>query len=156
MNVLFVCTHNRCRSILAEAIFNHLAPAGIQGFSAGSAPSGQVHPGSIAQLHRHGIATDGLYSKSWNELEAVAPDIVITVCDKAAGEACPVFLGRAIKGHWGMPDPSQVSGTEAEIEAAFEAVYQQFHRRMTRLIEVLQSSPSADQIRTTLKQLETV
>ncbi len=95
MNVLFLCTGNSCRSILAEATFNHLAPAGWRALSAGSRPTGQVHPRSLALLAREQISTAGVASKSWDELPAT-PDIVITVCASAAGEACPAYLNPAL------------------------------------------------------------
>lgn len=101
MKVLFLCTGNSCRSILAEATFNHLVPKGWQAMSAGSKPTGQVHPRSLALLEREGIATEGLCSKSWDNLPAT-PDIVITVCGNAAGEACPAYLGPALRAHTGV------------------------------------------------------
>lgn len=122
MNVLILCTGNSCRSILGEATFNHLAPAGWRAVSAGSRPTGQVHPRSLALLQREGIATDGYYSKSWDALP-VTPDIVITVCSSAAGETCPAYLGQVMRAHWGVDDPAHVSGTEEEIEAAFMHAY---------------------------------
>jgi len=122
MNVLILCTGNSCRSILGEATFNHLAPAGWRAVSAGSRPTGQVHPRSLALLQREGIATDGYYSKSWDALP-VTPDIVITVCSSAAGETCPAYLGPVMRSHWGVDDPAHVSGTEEEIEAAFMQAY---------------------------------
>jgi len=96
MNVLFLCTGNSCRSILGEATFNHLAPPGWQALSAGSRPTGQVHPRSLALLAREGIATEGYYSKSWDALP-LTPDIVITVCGSAAGETCPAYLGPVLR-----------------------------------------------------------
>ena len=99
MNILFLCTGNSCRSILAEATFNHLAPAGWTAMSAGSKPTGQVHPRSLALLAREGISTVGYHSKSWDNLPAT-PDVVITVCSNAAGETCPAYLGRAVRSHW--------------------------------------------------------
>jgi arsenate reductase len=122
MNILFLCTGNSCRSILAEAIFNHLAPAGWRAMSAGSKPAGQVHPRSLALLAREGIPADGYYSKSWDNLP-LTPDIVITVCSSATGETCPAYLGRVVRGHWGVEDPVRATGTEAEIDAAFMAAY---------------------------------
>jgi protein-tyrosine-phosphatase len=106
MKVLFLCTGNSCRSILAEATFNHLAPAGWNAMSAGSHPSGQVHPRSLALLAREGIATTGLHSKSWDTLP-LTPDIVITVCASAAGEVCPAYLGPVLRTHWGVDDPAR-------------------------------------------------
>jgi arsenate reductase (thioredoxin) len=122
MNILFLCTGNSCRSIIAEAVFNHLAPKGMQAMSAGSQPTGEVHPRSIALLATKGISTDGYFSKSWNNL-AVTPDIVITVCGNAAGETCPAFLGQVVRAHWGVDDPAKATGTEAEINASFEKAY---------------------------------
>ncbi|MDO9282234.1 MAG: arsenate reductase ArsC [Methylotenera sp.] len=122
MNILFLCTGNSCRSILAEATFNALAPKGMQAISAGSKPAGYVHPRSIALLKRKGIATDGYFSKSWDNL-AVTPDVVITVCGNAAGETCPAYLGNVMRAHWGVEDPAKATGTEAEIDASFEEAY---------------------------------
>lgn len=122
MNVLMLCTGNSCRSILAEATFNHLAPAGWHAMSAGSKPAGYVHPRSLALLAREGISTEGYHSKSWDDLPAT-PDIVISVCANAAGETCPAYLGPAIRSHWGVEDPAHASGSEAEIDAAFMAAY---------------------------------
>lgn len=101
MRVLFMCTANSCRSILSEAMFNHLAPQGFQAISAGSFPRGQVLPRSLMTLQEAGIGIDGLSSKGNDAFEDNPPDIVITVCDKAAAEACPVYFGPAIKAHWG-------------------------------------------------------
>lgn len=101
MNVLILCTGNSCRSILGEATFNHLAPAGWHAISAGSKPAGYVHPRSLALLEREGISTKGYHSKSWDSLP-VTPDIVITVCGSAAGETCPAYLGPVMRAHWGL------------------------------------------------------
>lgn len=122
MNILFLCTGNSCRSVLSEAIFNHLAPAGLNALSAGSQPAGALHPRAVALLHSKGIWTEGYYSKSWDELP-VTPDIVVTVCGSAAGETCPAYLGPVLRTHWGVDDPSHVAGTEEEISAAFERTY---------------------------------
>ncbi len=129
MIVLFLCTGNSCRSILAEAVFNHLAPAGWSAMSAGSQPTGQVHPRSLALLAREGISTEGYHSKSWENLPAT-PDIVITVCGNAAGEACPAYLGPVLRSHWGVADPAHASGTDQEIEAAFMAAYEALRTRI--------------------------
>ena len=122
LDVLFLCTGNSCRSVLSEATFNHLAPAGLHAISAGSQPAGQLHPRAVALLQRKGISTAGYYSKSWNDLP-VTPDIVVTVCGSAAGETCPAYLGPVLRTHWGVDDPGHVVGSEAEIEAAFEQTY---------------------------------
>ena len=129
MNILFLCTGNSCRSILAEATFNHLAHAGMHAMSAGSQPTGEVHPRSIALLKSKGIVTDGYFSKSWDSLLQV-PDIVITVCSNAAGETCPAYIGKVIRTHWGVDDPAKATGTEAEINASFEQVYQILRKRI--------------------------
>ncbi|MBC2658504.1 arsenate reductase ArsC [Pseudomonas sp. MSSRFD41] len=119
MRVLFMCTANSCRSILSEALFNHLAPTGFEAVSSGSFPKGQVLPRSLTTLQQAGISTAGLRSKGNDDFAGNPPDIVITVCDKAAGEACPVYFGPAVKSHWGLEDPSDVVGDETSIEAAF-------------------------------------
>lgn len=148
MNVLFLCTGNACRSILAEATFNHLAPAGWLAMSAGSRPTGQVHPRSLALLAREGIATEGCHSKSWEALPAM-PDIVITVCGNAAGETCPAYLGPVLRTHWGVDDPAHVSGSEAEINAAFQHAYQVLRARIEALLALPLATLSHD--RTSLK-----
>lgn len=129
MNVLFLCTGNSCRSILGEATFNHLAPAGWRALSAGSRPTGQVHPRSLALLAREGIATAGYHSKSWDALP-VTPDIVITVCGSAAGEECPAYLGPVLRTHWGVEDPAHATGSDAEIDAAFATAYRILRARI--------------------------
>lgn len=146
MNVLFLCTGNSCRSILAEATFNHLAPAGYRALSAGSQPTGQVHPRSLALLARHRISSAGCYSKSWNDLP-VTPDLVVTVCASAACETCPLFLGSLPKSHWGVDDPAHARGSEAEIEAAFERVYQILRARIEAFLALPLSTLVADRPR---------
>lgn len=130
MKVLFLCTANSCRSILSEALFNHLAPADMRAWSAGSHPAGVVNPLTLSALAREGIATAGLHSKSMDALATLAPDLVITVCDKAAGEACPLYFGPALKTHWGLVDPSEAAGTPADIEAAFAAAVAHIRQRL--------------------------
>ena len=129
MNVLFLCTGNSCRSILGEATFNHLAPAGWRAMSAGSKPTGQVHPRSLALLAREGINTEGYFSKSWDNLPAT-PDIVITVCASAAGETCPAYLGPVLRTHWGVEDPAHATGTDDEIDASFMQAYRILRARI--------------------------
>lgn len=138
MHILFLCTGNACRSILAEATFNHLAPQSMRAMSAGSQPTGVVHPRSLALLRREGISTAGLHSKSWHALDQV-PQVVITVCSSAAGETCPVYLGQALRAHWGVDDPAKAQGSEAEINAIFEQTYRILRRR----IEAFLAIPSA-------------
>ena len=122
MNVLFLCTGNSCRSVLGEATFNHLAPEGWRALSAGSKPTGKVHPRSLALLEREGISIEGYFSKSWHDLP-VTPDIVLSVCGNAANETCPTYLGPILRSHWGVEDPAHVEGTEVEIDAAFMTAY---------------------------------
>lgn len=122
MNILFLCTGNSCRSILAEATFNHLASAGYRAMSAGSQPTGEVHSRSLALLACEGISTKGYHSKSWDSLPET-PDIVITVCSNAAGETCPIYLNSALRTHWGVDDPARATGSDAEIDAAFMNAY---------------------------------
>lgn len=129
MNILFLCTGNSCRSILAEATFNALAPVGMRAMSAGSQPAGYVHPRSLALLVREGIATEGYASKSWDNLPIV-PDLVITVCGSAASETCPSYLGEVMRTHWGVDDPAKVTGPESEIDAAFISAYRTLRARI--------------------------
>ena len=143
MNILFLCTGNSCRSILAEATFNHLAPAGMRAMSAGSQPTGEVHPRSIALLRSKGISTEGYFSKSWDSLPQV-PDVVVTVCGNAAGETCPAYLGNVVRTHWGVQDPAKATGIEAEIQASFEQAYQLLRKRIEAFLALPISALQAD------------
>jgi len=145
MNILFLCTGNSCRSILAEATFNHLAPAGWRAMSAGSKPTGQVHPRSIALLGREGISTTGYHSKSWENLP-VTPDIVVAVCASAAGETCPVYLGPAIRTHWGVDDPAQATGTDEQIDAEFMRAYRTLRARIEAFLALPLESLREDRV----------
>lgn len=129
MNILFLCTGNSCRSVLAEATFNALAGPARRAMSAGSHPTGTVHPRSLALLRREGISTEGLHSKSWIGLPSI-PDIVITVCGNAAGETCPAYLGPVLRAHWGVEDPANATGSDAEIDAQFEQAYRILRTRI--------------------------
>ena len=146
MKILFICTHNRCRSILSEAITNHLAGDRVEAYSAGSQPSGVVHPLSLKYLEEKGISIEGLKSQSWDEFEAIAPDVVITVCDSAANESCPLWFGDCIKVHWGLPDPSKLEGTEEEIRDAFFSVMTTIEKRIHRLLESDFENASAEEL----------
>lgn len=148
MKILFMCTANSCRSILSEAQFNHLAPAGQLAVSSGSFPRGEVLPRTLLTLRDAGIATEGLSSKGNDAFVDSPPDIVITVCDKAAGEACPVYFGPALKAHWGLEDPSHVEGDEASIDAAFQATLAHIERRCRAFLAL----PLADMSRDELQQ----
>tara|TARA_R110001632_G_scaffold8686_6_gene34450 strand:+ start:62900 stop:63373 length:474 start_codon:yes stop_codon:yes gene_type:complete len=136
LKVLFICTHNRCRSILSEAITNHVGRGKFDARSAGSQPVGEVHPLSIKYLQEAGIATNGLKSQSWDEFEAFAPDVVITVCDSAAGEACPLWFGNSVKVHWGLSDPSKLAGNDEEIAHAFRATIEQITQRVQAMLSM--------------------
>ena len=122
MKLLFICTHNRCRSILSEAITNQRARGILTAASAGSAPVDAVHPLTLRFLQERGYDTAGLASQSWVDLESFEPNRVITVCDTAAGEACPLWMSDVEKMHWGLPDPSRVDGDDETVRAAFMAV----------------------------------
>ena len=122
MKLLFICTHNRCRSILCEAIANQRGAGLVQAASAGSAPVDTVHPLTLRYLEERGYETAYLQSQSWQDLDGFEPDRVITVCDSAAGEVCPLWMGEIEKHHWGLPDPSRAEGDEAAIRTAFMAV----------------------------------
>lgn len=132
-NVLFLCTGNSARSVIAEAIMNREGRGRFRAFSAGSQPRGQVNPHTVALLRGLGYDTLGFRSKSWAEFaQAGAPqlDFVFTVCDNAAGEACPVWPGQPMTAHWGVPDPAEATGTEAQIAAAFRDAYRMLARRI--------------------------
>lgn len=156
MRVLFMCTANSCRSILCEAMFNHLAPAGFQAVSAGSFPKGQVLPRSLSTLQQHGIAIDGLHSKGNEAFEDSPPDIVITACDKAAGETCPVYFGPALKAHWGLEDPSEVQGDEAAIDVAFHATLMRIGERCQAFLDLPFHSLSREQLKAELDRIGTL
>ncbi len=131
--VLFLCTGNSARSILAEAILNHKAKGAFKAYSAGSHPTGKVRPEALKQLELAGISTEGLRSKSWDEFAAPgAPPInfVFTVCDNAAHEVCPLWPGQPMTAHWGIPDPAAVKGTPEEIERAFRDAFSVLDRRI--------------------------
>ena len=132
-NVLFLCTGNSARSILAEALLDHLGGGRFKGHSAGYFPKGQVHPLAVALLKERGLHHDGLRSKSWDEFArpgAPAMDFVFTVCDAAAGEACPVWSGRPVTAHWGIPDPAAADGGEAERVLAFRDAFRLLGQRL--------------------------
>ena len=146
MNLLFVCTHNACRSILAESITRKLAANRIQVASAGSEPAGRVHPLTLEYLESSGLPAAGLRSKGFDDLGEFKPDVVITVCDSAANESCPAWIShRAITIHWGMPDPSHMNGTDAERQAAFQSVAETLESRINGLLsEPLESLTEAE------------
>lgn len=151
MKVLYICTHNRCRSILSEAITRSQANGIIEARSAGSQPVGEVHPLSLTYLAEAGIPTEGLQSQSWNDFEDFAPDVVITVCDSAAGEACPVYFTQSVKVHWGLTDPSKVVGTEDDIAAAFRECIAIIKLRVNALASVAKQGYTTEELRDALE-----
>jgi arsenate reductase (thioredoxin) len=132
-NVLFLCTGNSARSVMAEAIVNKIGAGKFSAFSAGSQPKGQVHPETIRLLQSLGHDMSGVRSKSWHEFAtpgAPSLDFVFTVCDNAAGETCPIWPGQPMTAHWGVPDPAQAKGTEAEVAFAFKDAYRMLNQRI--------------------------
>jgi len=149
-NVLFLCTGNSARSIIAEAIMNKRDGVKFHAYSAGSQPKGAVNPHTVALLKGLGHDTSGLRSKSWTEFaQTGAPplDFVFTVCDNAAGESCPVWPGQPMTAHWGIPDPAEATGSDAEIAVAFQDAY----RMLLRRIEIFLALPIAKLDRMTLR-----
>jgi arsenate reductase len=136
LDVLILCTGNSCRSILAEALINHLGSNRLHAYSAGSHPTGTVNPNALATLQRNGISIEGLASKSWDEFDGKGIDIVITVCDRAAAESCPAYLDGTIRAYWGLSDPAYVTGSEEDITKAFQATYDALFVRISKMLEL--------------------
>ena len=141
LNVLFLCTHNSARSILAEALLNDMGKEGFKAYSAGSSPreNQKPNPLGLQVLQKAGISIDGLSSKSWDEFaspDAPKMDLIITVCDNAAGEVCPIWPGHPATAHWGYPDPSEGDGSEAEKLEAFRKTMHAMKRRLELLISL--------------------
>ncbi len=153
MNVLFMCTANSCRSILCEAMFNHLATPPFVAVSSGSFPKGQVLPQSLATLREANIAVQGLYSKGNDAFSSNPPDIVITVCNNAAGEACPVYFGPSLKAHWGLEDPSHVVGDAEEVRAAFNATLAIIERRCRAFLALPFAELSTERLKLELDRI---
>ena len=152
--VLFICTGNSARSILSEAALNHRGAGRFAPLSAGSRPTGRVHPQAIEELKAHGIATEGLASKSWDRFTgAGAPplDIVITVCDNAASDTCPVLFGDFVQSHWGLPDPAAAQDTD--IAAAFRRAHALIERRITALLQLPVETMGRDQLQQALERI---
>jgi arsenate reductase len=145
-NVLFVCTGNSARSILAEALMNELGRAkGFRAFSAGSFPKGEVNPWTLKTLAEHRLPTEGYRSKGWDEFagpDAPPLDFVFTVCDQAAGEVCPVWPGQPMTAHWGLPDPAAVEGPDAAIQKAFRDAFLILKRRIELMLALPMASLS--------------
>ncbi len=155
-NVLFLCTGNSARSIIAEALLDHLGAGRFKAYSAGSHPSGRVNPYSLEMLEAAGLATSGLRSKNWDEFaQPGAPrmDFIVTVCDNAAGEVCPVWPGKPIAAHWGVPDPAAVEGTDEQKRAAFRDVATTLRRRIELLINLPIAKLDELAVKTRLKEI---
>ena len=156
MNVLFLCTGNSARSILAEAILNTKGGGRFTAYSAGSHPRGEVHPLALAVLETCGIPPAGLASKSWETFsgdQAPHMDVVITVCDHAAAEACPLWPGAPVSAHWGLPDPASTEGAETERLAAFARTFTELERRIDLLIALPLDFLSPDELEQQLRAL---
>ena len=155
-NILFLCTGNSARSILAEALANHMSAGRLNAFSAGSQPAGQVQPLAMEILKRSGISTEGLRSKSWDEFsdnDAPVMDIVITVCGRAAGETCPVWPGHPITAHWGIDDPAAVEGSEDERRRAFELAMTAMQQRISLLLSLKPEALDALTLQTKIREI---
>ncbi|WJJ94181.1 arsenate reductase ArsC [Neopusillimonas aromaticivorans] len=138
-NVLFLCTGNSARSIMAEALLNKAGAGRFRGYSAGSHPAGEVNPLTLDLLKRNNFPLDGLRSKSWDEFarpDAPAMDFVLTVCDQAAGEVCPLWPGQPMTAHWGVEDPVAAQGTEEERQKVFSSVFRTLHTRIGLLVSL--------------------
>ena len=135
LKILVLCTGNSCRSILTEALINHYGAGSIIAHSAGSNPTGEVHPLSVKTLQANNLNTQNLKSKSWDVYSDTVFDLVITVCDNAAGEACPVYLNSIPKVHWGVEDPAKFKGTEEEIENEFQRIFAILAKRTHAMVE---------------------
>jgi arsenate reductase (thioredoxin) len=155
-HVLFLCTGNSARSILAESILNRLGRGRFRAFSAGSYPKGTAHPLAIELLDEEGLPTDGLRSKSWDEYAAPGAhpiDFIFTVCDNAAGEACPVWPGKPASAHWGIPDPAAVEGSDTERRGAFRAAYLALHARIERFVALPLASLEPQALKAALQEI---
>lgn len=151
--LLVLCTGNSCRSVMAEGLLNHYGKDKIFALSAGSFPTGNIHPMSLATLKRHGMSDQGYRSKSWDEFKEQPIDILITVCDNAAGEVCPIFPGKPIKTHWGVPDPAHFQGTTAEIEAEFDRVFSMLEKRVKAFLSLPLEQMNKDELQQKLNEI---
>jgi arsenate reductase len=145
INILILCTGNSCRSVLGEALINHLGKQRFHAFSAGSRPIGKINDNALACLRRNGLPTEGYRSQSWDDYEGIPIDIAITVCDSAAGETCPVYLNSVIRAHWGLPDPAHVIGSDEDIAQAFQQTYDALVMRINKMLALpIESMQPAD------------
>lgn len=154
MNVLFLCTGNSARSILAEAILNHDGAGRFAAFSAGSQPTDKVNPWALRILEARGYPVEGYSSKSWNTFaQEPAFDFIVTVCDSAAAESCPVWAGHPISAHWGIPDPAAVHGSDAEKQAAFALAFERLKRRIDLMLALPLESLAPEALRAQLQAI---
>jgi len=156
LNVLFLCTGNSARSILAECLVNHLGQGRFRGYSAGSHPTGEVHPLAIRELQRNGLPTDGLRSKDMAEFEGTgSPQMhfVFTVCDQAAAEVCPVWPGHPMTAHWGVEDPAAANGDDRAKEAAFAKAFQELRNRIEIFVNLPFETLSKPQLKGRLEEI---
>lgn len=157
-NVLFLCTGNSARSIMAEAMLNQLGAGKYRAFSAGSQPAGQVHPQALETLKRNAFGTEGLRSKSWDEFatpEAPQMDFVLTVCDNAQAETCPLWPGQPMSAHWGVPDPASVTSSAEAQQQAFAEAFRLLHRRISLFVNLPVAKLSQLSLQTELHQIGT-
>jgi arsenate reductase len=159
LNVLFLCTGNSARSIMAEALMNHLGARRFRAFSAGSMPKGEVNPHALPLVRALGFKDEDFRSKPWDEFAAPgapALDFVITVCDNAAGEVCPVWPGQPITAHWGVPDPAAAVGSEAEVAVAFRDAARQLRNRIELLVALPAAGLDRMSLQTRLRDIGTI
>lgn len=154
--VLFLCTANSARSILSEALLNHYGNGIFTARSAGSFPSGKVNKVALSTLKKRGIPTRNLHSKSWDAMTGEAFDIVITVCDNAAGEICPIFPGAPLKAHWGVADPASATGSKKDIAEAFDHACDILERRIQMLIHLPMEQMSKEELKQKLDLIGTI
>ena len=152
-NVLVLCTGNSARSVMAEGLINVMGHGRFKAYSAGSKPSGQVHPLTLETLQNLGLATEGLWSKTVDDCEQYNVDVVITVCDSAAQEACPLYLGGAIKAHWGLADPSHLELPKAEKLKAFQVTVDHINRRLDALFALDTAQMSRPELIAAINQI---
>ena len=155
-NVLFLCTGNSARSVMAEALVTTMSKGRCKGFSAGSKPNGKVNPFAIEQVKKTGYPVDNLRSKSWDEFaepNASHMDFIITVCDNAAGEVCPIWPGHPATAHWGFEDPAAVEGSDEEKRAAFEKIFKQIETRMNAFVSLPLDALDAQTIQQEIRKI---
>ncbi|MDX1950289.1 MAG: arsenate reductase ArsC [Rickettsiales bacterium] len=154
-NILFLCTHNSCRSVMAEGLMQHYGKGKFTAYSAGSFPSGNINLKAIQILKKNKIKADydNFKSQSWDDFENIKMDIVITVCDSAAGETCPLFLGGSVKANWGVFDPSQTKGSEAEIEISFQDAFEILQKRILALVDLDLNNFTKDELKQELDKI---